>query len=88
MKSIIDFILKLVYTPKPASGGPPKVVALAESLTADIKTLGTGGNDGLIKKGILQKAKQIAAQIGGVEMVIPQYAVAVSLGLLTWFGMV
>lgn len=76
MKAIIDYLVSWVYPAAKPVTGPPKVIALAEALANEIKTLGGGGNDGMIKKGILQKAKQIAGMVGGTEMIIPGYAVA------------
>ena len=77
MKAIFDFLLSLV--------SPAKVVrqtsttALADALARDVQALESGDSNPGLKKSVLQKAKQIISQVGGTEMIIPGYAVVVSL---------
>jgi hypothetical protein len=74
MKSIIDFILSLV-SPAKATKTTPNT-ELADALARDVQALESGG-DPALKKKILQQAKRLAGQIGGPEMIVPQYAAAV-----------
>jgi hypothetical protein len=75
MKSIIDFILSLVSPAKALKSTP--TTELADALAKDVQALESGG-DPALKKKILQQAKRLAGQIGGPEMIVPQYAAAVS----------
>lgn len=75
MKSIIDFILSLV-SPAKATKTTPNT-ELADALARDVQALESGG-DPALKKKILQQAKRLAGQVGGPEMIVPQYAAAMA----------
>jgi hypothetical protein len=75
MKSIIDFILSLV---SPAKAAPKSATAaLADALAKDVLAFESGNKDPALKKGIMQKAKRLAGEVGGTEMIVPAYAAAV-----------
>jgi len=68
--------------PHPSSGA---AAALADALARDVRAIETGSADPALKKAVMQKAKQIAALVGGNEMIIPGYAVAVSFNTISGF---
>lgn len=74
---ILSYLLSYVYAPKSAAG-PPSASVLADGLLRDIQALEAGSQDPTLKKKIMGKAKGIIQQVGGNEMIIPQYAVTVS----------
>ncbi|KAK5655126.1 hypothetical protein OQA88_6025 [Cercophora sp. LCS_1] len=75
MKAIIDFFLSFLPSP-PKLGRPSEVSLIADALARDVHAFDAGATDPQLKKGILQKAKRILQQVGGPEMIIPGYAVA------------
>lgn len=76
MKAIIDYLLSFLPSP-PKLGRPSEVSLIADALARDVHALDAGVTDPKLKKGILMKAKRILQQVGGPEMIIPNYAVAV-----------
>lgn len=76
MKAVIDFVLSLLLPQKPDR--PSDATVVAEALARDVRSLEAGSKDPTLKKSVLQKAKQVAALVGGTETIIPGYAVTAS----------
>jgi len=75
MSKVIEFLLSFWSSPTKAPR-QSNTVELADALAADVKALEAPNADPALKKAVLGKAKKLIQEIGGTEMIIPGYAVA------------